>query len=193
MALGRRQASARRAPTFDPPPTLAPHARRKSPKPKKSGRRGHAIAGATRAGAAADGSGGGKRKSGLRRLLYWAVVLGLWVRHRRRRRRRLGGRASAADPFARNPETAALDPDRRHSTAACWRRAAKWAGAALVARRNCRTICRKPSSPSRIAASTRISASTRSASAARSPPTCSAAACRRAARPSRSSSPRTCS
>jgi penicillin-binding protein 1A len=79
MAWERRQASARAAPAFDPPRIHPPHARRKSAKPKKSGRRGHAVAGQTRAGAPADGSGGGKRRSGFGRFLYWAVVLALWV------------------------------------------------------------------------------------------------------------------
>jgi penicillin-binding protein 1A len=69
-----RQASARRRPTFVASPAQA-RARRKSP--KKSRRRGQTAGSSTPSGGAADG--GGKGRSGFGRILYWALVLGLWA------------------------------------------------------------------------------------------------------------------
>ena len=111
------------------------------------------------------------------------------ARHRLRRRHHLGRRTSAADPVAGNSEAAAFDPDRRHAGARARaprrsrRRAVAAAGNAEL---RAEGIHRHRGPP----LSTNTTASTRSASGAPSSPTSCTAPSRKAARPSRSSSPR---
>ena len=139
-------------------------------------------------------SGGSGRswRSVIGRTFYWSAVAGLWLLIAG-----IGGTIwvgahlppiQSLEIPKRPPTIKIVDPRRPHARDA--RQHGRLGGAAEGA---CRTTCRRPSSRSRTAASIRITASTRSASPARSPPTCCAAAWRRAARRSPSSSPRTCS
>jgi penicillin-binding protein 1A len=84
MAVGRREASARRRPAADPTRIHAPHARsrRRPPKQRNSRRgRGHAAEAAALSAAGANGGdrGGRGRRFGFGRIIYWGAVLGLWA------------------------------------------------------------------------------------------------------------------
>ena len=57
--------------------------------------------------------GGSRRRSGLGRLLYWMVVLGLWAAIAAGWHDCLGGGPFAADPVAGSAETSARHPDPR--------------------------------------------------------------------------------
>ena len=111
------------------------------------------------------------------------------ARHRLHRPHHLGRRTFATDPIAGNSEAAAFDPDRRHTGARARaprrsrRRAVAAAGNAQL---RAEGIHRHRGPP----LLTNITASTRSASGALSSPTSCTAPSRKAARPSRSSSPR---
>ena len=190
MAAGRK---ARREPMFDVLPTRAEL--RVSAKdragsdadPPRRVRRDHEAPARKKRGR----RGGGGR-SPLGRFIYWGLVLGLWAVIAAIGAFVWIGAHLPRDPVPGNPQAPALDPDHRSRRHACSRLAAKWAARTFRSRK-CRRICRRRSSRSRIAGSFPITASTRSAWRARSSPTSSIAACRRAAPPSRSSLPRTCS
>ena len=186
MASGRGQKDARREPVVRQGPDVrvrADAAGRQARAPRQA---------AAQAREAAKQASAPQALADRTRRIYWALVLALVARDRRRRHRglwsaRICRRSSrwkfrSARPRSRSStcDGHAAGDARRHG-----RRTAGAEGTAALS-------CRKPSSPSRIGASTSITASIRSASRARWSPTSCTAASRRAAPPSPSSSPRIC-
>ncbi len=112
---GKGQSGGRREPVFDSAPELRvaratglqaagkPPARRKRTKPSRKR---------------------GPRRSLIGRAIYWSLVLGLWLVIGVVGVRRLDRCAYATAAVAGNPQTAAVDPDRRYATAARSPRAA---------------------------------------------------------------------
>ena len=134
----------------------------------------------------------GKRRSGFTRIVYWGFVLALWGVIAGIGALGLDRRASAADPVAGNSQAPAVGPDprRERRDARDARRHGRRRGAAAgIAGLRAEGVRRHRGPPLLFALRRR---SARHHARAWSP-TCCVAAPRKAARPSRSSSPRICS